>query len=541
MRTLRLFFATGNWRAPATLLLSVIAGLSSASLIVLIHQSTRGGVPSVQWLVVFLSLGFFQLACNLGSRYVMSVTMHEYMLPQLRESVIRRFLAAPLRKLEQAGAARLLGASTEDIQQVAFALIGWVVQVQNVSAGIGCLAYMAWLSPTLFAVAFTATVLGIGSVFMLAGSARRIADEARVEQTRAMFDVRTAIEGLKELKLNPAASEQFLNETFEPDVYKAHRSIVRSGVATAVAGSWGSLVILIATGIVLFSGWGGATTYVLGGYALALVYLHSAFRNVTGGVHALRLGENALRSIENIVDDGNAEAAGDPAHLAAPASWEGIELAAASISYRRGDSPADFVLGPVDLYLRPGEIVFVVGGNGSGKSTFAKLLLGLYPPEAGDIRLNGKIINGENRETYRQHFSAVLTDSHVFDRLYGISGDGIDALANGYIEKVKLTGVVKVENQGFSTIMLSQGQKRRLALVTAFLEGRPIYIFDEWAANQDREFKEIFYRQLLPELRALGKTAIVITHDDRYFECADRLLRFESGKIVEDARVTHAV
>ncbi|MGH7330851.1 MAG: hypothetical protein ACREJX_21080, partial [Polyangiaceae bacterium] len=112
--------------------------------------------------------------------------------------------------------------------------------------------------------------------------------------------------------------------------------------------------------------------------------------------------------------------------------------------------------------------------------------------------------------------------------------------ANGYLGKLRLAEKVKVERGAFSTTMVSQGQKRRLALVTAFMEGRSIYVFDEWAANQDRDFKEIFYRELLPELRAAGKTAIVITHDDRYFECADRILRFESGKIVADGSATSA-
>jgi putative ATP-binding cassette transporter len=173
-----------------------------------------------------------------------------------------------------------------------------------------------------------------------------------------------------------------------------------------------------------------------------------------------------------------------------------------------------------------------VGGNGGGKSTFVKVLTGLYPPTVGAVRLNGTAIDDKNRDWYRQHFSAVFSDFYLFDDLLGLGGDDLDARAQQHLARLGLERKVRVERGRFSTTALSQGQRKRLALLTAFLEDRPIYVFDEWAADQDVHYREIFYRQILPELKALGKTVLVISHDDRYYHLGDRVLKLEYGKLV---------
>jgi putative ATP-binding cassette transporter len=199
-----------------------------------------------------------------------------------------------------------------------------------------------------------------------------------------------------------------------------------------------------------------------------------------------------------------------------------------------------FSIGPINLTIQPGELVFIVGGNGSGKTTLAKVLTGLYEPEEGTIEVDGRTIGWRERAAYRQRFSAVFNDFHLFDALLGIvdpddpSRAQADARANALVAKLALDHKVKVVDGAFSTRALSTGQRKRLALVVAYLEDRPFYLFDEWAADQDPSFKAVFYEQLLPELRARGKAVIVITHDDRYFDLADRLLKLDNGRIVSD-------
>jgi putative ATP-binding cassette transporter len=200
-------------------------------------------------------------------------------------------------------------------------------------------------------------------------------------------------------------------------------------------------------------------------------------------------------------------------------------------AYESSEVPEAFVLGPLDLSLRRGEVVFIVGGNGSGKSTFVKLLTGLYTPQVGAIHLGGALITDKNRSWYRDHFAAVFSDFFLFDRLLGLDGDGVDTQAREWLRRLELDAKVEIRGGAFSTTALSQGQRKRLALLTAFLEDRPIYVFDEWAADQDPHYRDIFYRGLLPELKARGKTVVVISHDERYYHLGDRVVKLEYGQI----------
>jgi putative pyoverdin transport system ATP-binding/permease protein len=208
-----------------------------------------------------------------------------------------------------------------------------------------------------------------------------------------------------------------------------------------------------------------------------------------------------------------------------------LELDGVLHSYTE-DQNRDFTLGPIDLSVTSGEVVFIVGGNGSGKSTLALLILGLYRGLSGEIRLNGEVLTEQNRDQYRQNFSAVLADFHLFEDVPEVEDSLLQERATTYLQALALGHKVSIAGDKFSTTQLSSGQRKRLALVSAYLEDRPCYLFDEWAADQDPEFKRIFYTRLLPELKARGKAVIAITHDDAYFHCADRVVKLADGKML---------
>jgi putative ATP-binding cassette transporter len=214
--------------------------------------------------------------------------------------------------------------------------------------------------------------------------------------------------------------------------------------------------------------------------------------------------------------------------------WVKLQLSSVTHRYRRDGEASDFILGPLDLTFKPGEMVFIIGGNGSGKTTFVKLLTGLYTPENGAIYLNDEPIGPDNREAYRRHFSAVFSDFYLFETMLGLVDNELDRRASEYLQRLKLAHKVQIERGKLSTTDLSQGQRKRLALLTAFLEDRPIYVFDEWAADQDPYFKDFFYMNLLPDLTSRHKTVFVITHDDRYYHLAERIITLDNGQVISD-------
>ncbi|KPA15651.1 cyclic peptide transporter, partial [Candidatus Magnetomorum sp. HK-1] len=198
--------------------------------------------------------------------------------------------------------------------------------------------------------------------------------------------------------------------------------------------------------------------------------------------------------------------------------------------YKDNTQNLQFKLGPLKMSINHNEIIFIVGGNGSGKSTLLKLITGLYFPHEGKILL-------DNEETtmdqHRALFSAIFTDVHLFKRLYGIDRSKHTEVKN-YLKLMQIDHLVTYENDQFNTLDLSSGQKKRLAMIVALMEDKPIYIFDEWAAEQSPQFKSFFYYTLLPDLKLKGKTIISVNHDPQFEDAADRIYYLADGKIVNE-------
>jgi putative pyoverdin transport system ATP-binding/permease protein len=209
-------------------------------------------------------------------------------------------------------------------------------------------------------------------------------------------------------------------------------------------------------------------------------------------------------------------------------------------SYGNGVGEVPFELGPLDLSISPGETIFVAGGNGSGKSTFLRLLTCLYFPTKGELRLDGQRLSESNAASYRNLFAVIFYDYHLFDYLYGIHNVDVQQV-DELLEKLQLNDKTRLVDNRFETLDLSTGQRRRLALLVNYLENKPICVFDEWAAEQDPYYRRYFYTDILPELKARGKTVIAVTHDDRYYDMdyVDRILRFEEGRLISPGTTPH--
>jgi putative pyoverdin transport system ATP-binding/permease protein len=221
--------------------------------------------------------------------------------------------------------------------------------------------------------------------------------------------------------------------------------------------------------------------------------------------------------------------------ITAPKRFERVEMRNIEFRYTDRFSDTVFKIGPIDFTLQHGELVFITGGNGSGKSTFLRVLSGLYPPDSGEVLLDGQPVTDANRDEYRGLMSAIFFDYHLFQRLYGIA-DADPSDVNRLMTQFRLADKTSLSDGEFRTLDLSGGQRRRLALIVSLLEKRPIMLLDEWTAEQDPEFRLKFYDELLPDMMRAGATIVVITHDDRYLDelhLPARRIKMDYGRIVE--------
>jgi len=535
---LLLFLLRSSWRTVlAAAAVGGVSGVASMALVGITLYTLRDPGGSRGSLVAaFVGLCAIVLATRIGSQLLLA-RLTQQTVSRLRLGLCRRVLASPLRHVEEISAHRILASLTGDVSIVAAAMNGLPVLGVNIVVLICGGVYLATLSVTLALVSLAFAAVAMASYWYSASFAKRYIHRSRVSHDLLMKRIRELIEGAKELKMHRDRRLEFVDDVLEAAEHDARWNQYLGDSFNDAAVAWGRLTFFIAIGLLLFF-WPRVQpidSVTLTGYVVTVLYLMSPLEQILGWLPFLAWASCSVKQIDQLglmLHEGTVES-----ETFQPVErFHSIELSGVAHSYKREGHERGFLLGPIDLTIRPGETLFIVGGNGSGKTTLGKLITGLYIPEAGEIRLDGCPVTDATREGYRQLFSVVFDDAQVFDSLWGLGADDLDQRANDFLRQLEIDHVVKVTNGTFSTTSLSRGQRKRLALVTAYLEDRPIYVFDEWAADQDPVFRKVFYLRLLPELKRQGKAVIAITHDDRYFDTADRVVKLEVGKIVEAFR-----
>ena len=527
-------------------ILGAISGLASAGVVMVINQAIATPDQLDRLGLAFFGLCALLLFAKLGSELPL-LRLTQAAIYQLRLDLGRKLLATPFTKLQALGKHRLLVILTDDINTFTNAFEWIPVLFINGVVVSACLVYLAWLSWPMLALLGACLALGLGA-FHLA-ERRPLAHLARVREHKDTLyrHLRGLIEGSKELQLNARRGQAFVDRVLAPSAHELRRWFIRGMGGYAVVANAGTMTFYLCIGVLLFllPRWLHQPPAVLVSFVVTLLYLIRPLVDMMIALPTLRQASISLgkiRQLDSELEPATPRLAGDDV-FATPDPFA-LELRGVQHRYPGEHGDTSFDLGPIDLTMRAGEIVFLVGGNGSGKTTLAMLLLGLYAPEAGTILLAGQPVTDTNRDHYRQRFSAVFADFHLFEHLLGDDGEqpagALEARTAHYLRALRMDHKVTIAGGRFSTIDLSTGQRKRLALVSAYLEDRPAYLFDEWAADQDPAFKRTFYTELLPELRARGKAVIVITHDDAYFHCADRLIKLEDGQIIEDTPVRAA-
>ncbi|ALD92505.1 cyclic peptide transporter [Cupriavidus gilardii CR3] len=541
-----LFRASGHLLAFA-IVASLAGGAASVGLIATINRALSTPADQLAALGLrFAALAAAVLLCRTAA-LILFVRLNQTVLASLRGHIAGRLLASPYAELERVGPGRGLALLGEDTNQVATLLVALPFVVMNGTIVLGCLAYLAYLSWQVFLFALVAVLTGsICYRLSRKRSQRYLRDAGKwhdvlIERFGAIFA------GAKELKLHRQRREAFASGPLAEAIDAVRTNRTQGLSLLYLSLTIGSTLFFAVIGIILFVVQRplGADAAVASGYTLVFLYMMAPLEGLLNSLPQLNLARIAYQRIADTtgplaVEPSLPDAAGERQPFVE------LELRGVTHRYFRDGEDGAFTLGPIDLSLRAGEVVFLVGGNGSGKTTLAKLLVGLYAPERGSVLLNGEpIADAADHERHRQQCTAVFSDFHLFDSLLGAAagegGDGknaagctaLDARANELLARLQLQHKVTVRDGAFSTRALSQGQRKRLALVAACLEDRPVIVLDEWAADQDPAFKAVFYREIVPALRAQGKAVLVISHDDRYFDAGDRIVRLEQGRIRE--------
>lgn len=529
---IKFLFRNSCWLLSSSALAGFGAGVSGVGLIATINLALDESKPADASLIAwFVGLCLLLLLTRIGSALLL-MRLEQDATFELRLSLSRKILQAPFSRLQAIGPSRILACLTEDIAALGNAVRWLPTLCSDAVVLVGCMVYLGWLSGLWVLLPLGVMVLGVGSFQWVQAYALRHLKTARDQGDTLHGHFRGLTQGIKELKLNASRRQAFVGKC--EDTASRYRDYYFSGMKLIVlVTNWGSGLYYLVIGLVLFllPIYWEVSVEIRRGFCLAILYMMGPLGSLLEGATHLGRGHIAWLRIDRL--DGEAAAA-EVESLPLPSLFPKparLDLIGVSHRYRAADDERSFTLGPLDLSIAPGELLFLVGGNGSGKTTLSLLLAGLYQPEQGEIRIGGRRVTEANREAYRQQFSAVFSDFYLFDSLLGFGNRELDAEARAYLAHLQLDHKVKIENGGFSTLDLSQGQRKRLALLVAYLENRPFYLFDEWAADQDPVFKKIFYTEILPSLKAKGKTVIVITHDDAYFSIADRCIGLRDGKL----------
>ncbi|MGY3859228.1 multidrug ABC transporter permease/ATP-binding protein [Aeromonas intestinalis] len=525
MELLSLVYRQYRWPFIAITLLSLLSAVSGIGVIAFINQSLieSAGDP-LPILGQLIGLILLLLVITLGAQLGLTTLGHHFVY-RLRGRLLKQLLDTDVARIRQIGQGPLLASLSSDIGQITIAFVRLPELVQGLVLTIGSALYLGWLSPSLLVVTALWVTFTMVVGWLLVNRVYRHLARMRQAEDKLYQNYQSIIAGSKELALNRERAHFVYHRLYERNAEDYRTEIIRADTYHLSAVNWSNIMMLGAIGLVFFlaNGLGWANTNVAATFALTLLFLRTPLLQGIGALPTLIAAQVAFDKIATLT-----LASPDPVFSLPPAprAWQRIQLEEVSFHYQ---GEAGFAVGPISLTIEKGEQIFIIGGNGSGKSTLAMLLTGLYQPVSGRILVDGEPI--PDRNAYLALFSAIFTDYHLFQHLLG--PEPRQGLIDEWLERLQMGSKLVIEQDFITNIELSQGQRKRVALLLALVEQRDVMLFDEWAADQDPQFRRIFYQVLLPRLKEMGKTVIAISHDDLYFSQADRLLEMRQGQLTE--------
>ena len=523
---------------PRLAFMSLLGGVSNAAILASINAGSQGQSnhsPSLWASALFI----VSLLLFVKTQHYVNVTWAveiEAIIHRLRVRLMDAVRRSELMSIETIGRSRIVGTITSDAAILKQASRILIFSVQGLVLILFVAFYIAYLS--LAAFLLSTAIIGIAAVILHDKNRllKHWNNQANDWSNQLFERLGDLLDGFKEIRLNKARSSALFEDASE--VSRAAANIkIWSDVETLKQMVTTQSLVYLLLGTVVFAVPLFSDSLTNGSTAettTALLFVVGSCFGIVQSIPVLMAADAAADRLDRLEADLRATAvSAEPGELP-PAGFSTIEMRDIVFQYTDKSSEAVFQVGPVDFALRAGELVFITGGNGSGKSTFLKLLAGLFIPDSGLIELDGQRVDNRTREHFRALISAIFTDYHLFKRLYGIS-DSDPAELEQFLQQFQLHKKTHLIDGEFLTLDLSGGQRKRLALVVSLLEKRPILLLDEWTSDQDPEFRRYFYDALLPALKQAGKTIVVITHDDRYldgFNLPARRLRMDEGRFI---------
>jgi len=517
--------------------MSMLAGLAQTVSIVIINTAAvnflKDSVVDTRLFFLFIITIVLFLFTQ---RYVLrqAVEIVETSMARIRVRITNKIRRVELGYVEGKNRGEIYMNLTQDGNLISYSGMIVALSMQSTIVVLFCFIYIAWLSPIAFLVLLTLTVV-FSLLFVYQGKTiHKDLSHANKLESDFFGLLNQMLSGFKELKLNDSKSDDLFSHV-QSTSHEAMRSKIQVGnkfVFQFFAANFMEAMLLAVVVFILppfnqghaeiIASITAVVLFVSGHLDMALNAFPNLIRvNVAAeNIQQLERELDRVQSPVEVMSDKVADR---------PYDFQELEMVDMEFVYRDDLGYPLFSFGPASLKLKRGEILFVVGENGSGKTTLLKLLSGLYFPHRGSLLLDGQELNIQDYARYRELFATVFSDYHLFDRLYGV-GEVDSRSVGDWLERLHLSGKTRFLNGAFSTVALSTGQRKRLAFIAALLEDRPVYIFDELAADQDPEFRSVFYEEVLPELKRRGKTIIAVSHDDRFWHVADRVVRFVYGK-----------
>lgn len=514
---------------PKLLFLSLFPGIASALNVMIISKFITEDFDANYLLLFFAVTTFIYVVTSRISKRA-TVNLGVLIAHKFNIMIISKIFNIPYRKQEQIKDGKTYTILNDDINSIHAFSQGVINTYTNVITLILVEVYLftiSWVSASLL---LGITVLIMGILVLFSPQIERTTNIARSKREKYSNFISGLINGFKELVLHKIKRDNYQKDMEDSSIesYDAHQKSVNVQID---AGLISELSFTISVGIscLLFPLIFEMEKEVITAFVLGVLFLFAPVTVILNGIPQIVNVKVALNRIKSFLKDAEIEglASNQISEKIEIPFVQSIKVQDVCFNYNKEEENVTYGVGPINFVANEGELIFIIGGNGSGKTTFLKLLTGLYEPTSGNILVNGAKIDNKS---LGECFSVIYSDFYLFQKLYDLKKDRLDQV-NDWLEVLQLSDKVKIEDGRFSTIDLSKGQRKRLAILKSYLEDRPVYFFDEVAADLDPAFRDFFYNELLVKMRQEGKILIIISHDDKYFDLADNIYKMDMGKI----------